>query len=83
MARCIGYRGSQVLQIVTIATDDGQQSPSYAMIANALGFNSVADVCNVVRRLEKRGLLARCDTGARHDRGWHEPVIVCRFPLDA
>lgn len=71
----LGFRGRQVLHIVTLAMAAGQRSPSYANIADALGMNSIADVCNVVRRLERRGLLARSDTGSRHRRGWHQSVI--------
>ena len=73
--RQLGFRGKQVLEIVTLAITTNQRPPSYAMIANALGMNSIADVCNVVRRLERRGHLARCDTGTRMRRGWHMPVI--------
>lgn len=72
----LGYRGQQVLEYVTATIEQGQRSPSYAMIADQLGMNSIADVCNVVRRLERRGFLQRADTGTRHRRGWHQPVIV-------
>lgn len=75
MAKALGYRGSQVMLIVNTATAANQRPPSYAMIASALGMGSIADVCNVVRRLERRGLLARADTGSRHRRGWHQSVI--------
>lgn len=73
--RQLGYRGQQVLLIVTDAVNRGQRPPSYAMIANALSMN-VTDVCNVVRRLERRGLVTRADTGSRHRMGWHRPVII-------
>jgi len=73
--RQLGYRGQQVLLIVTQTIAAGQRPPSYAMIADALGMNSIADVCHVVRRLERRGLLRRQDTGSRHRQGWHGPVI--------
>lgn len=71
----LGYRGRQVLALVTAAAEQGQRPPSYAMIAELLGMGSKVDVCLVVRRLEKRGLLLRADTGTRHRRGWHQPVI--------
>lgn len=74
--RQIGFRGQQVLRVVTVAIEAGQRPPSYAMIAHTLGMNSTADVCHVVRRLERRGLIHRRDTGSRHQQGWHEPVIL-------
>ena len=79
-ARQLGYRGQQVIAFVNGHTDQGRRPPSYSMIAIALGMNSIADVCNVVRRLERRGLLQRGDTGTRHRRGWHLPVIVANAP---
>ena len=72
----LGYRGQQVLEYVSTAIEQGERPPSYAMIADRLGMNSIADVCNVVRRLERRGFLQRADTGSRHRQGWHQPVIV-------
>lgn len=74
--RHLGFRGQQVLALVNATIEPGSLPLSYAMIADRLGMSSVADVCNVVRRLEKRGLLRRCDTGTRHRQGWHQPVIV-------
>lgn len=72
----LGYRGQQVLALVSLSIKAGARPLSYRMIADQLGMNSIADVCNVVRRLEKRGLLKRCDTGTRHRQGWHQPVIA-------
>lgn len=72
---CLGYRGHQVLAFITAQIEQSARPPSYAMIADALGMNSVSDVCHVIRRLEKRGLLKRCDTGSRYRKGWHQPVI--------
>jgi SOS-response transcriptional repressor LexA len=72
----LGYRGQQVLAYVTAAIAQDQRPPSYAMIADQLGMNSTSDVCAVIRRLERRGFLQRADTGTRHRRGWHQPVIV-------
>jgi len=74
--RQLGYRGAQVLGYVQLVAVNDGRAPSYAQIADALGMGSIADVCNVVRRLEKRGLLRRTDTGSRHRRGWHQPVIL-------
>ncbi len=76
--RQLGYRGQQVLVFVSATIAAGHRPPSYAMIADALGMNSIADVCNVVRRLERRGLIVRADTGSRHRQGWHKPVITVR-----
>lgn len=75
MARGLGYRGEQVLGLVTAAKHSGQRPPSYAAIAAVLDISTVADVANIVRRLERRGYLTRRDTGTRHRAGWHEPVI--------
>lgn len=74
--RMLGFRGQQVLEYVETEIAAGRRPPSYAQIADALGMNSTADVCNVVRRLEQRGYLKRSDIGARHRRGWHRPVLV-------
>jgi DNA-binding MarR family transcriptional regulator len=71
----LGYRGQQVLALIRTASERGERPPSYTMIADQLGMSCAADVCNVVRRLEKRGLIKRSDTGSRHRRGWHHPVV--------
>ena len=76
----LGYRGQQVLAVVLRAIEQGQRPPSYAMIANELGMGSVSDVRAVVCRLERRGYLKRADTGSRHRKGWHQPVIVATTP---
>jgi len=70
--RMLGFRSRQVLDYVQSC----DRPPSYAMIADALGMGSTSDVCSVVRRLERRGYLRRCDTGTRHRQGWHSPVLV-------
>lgn len=75
MGVCLGYRGQQVLALVQTAAERGERPPSYAMIADKLGMSCAADVCNVIRRLEKRGLLKRYDTGSRYRRGWHQSVV--------
>jgi len=72
----IGYRGQQVLDYVIAASAANRRPPSYTEIADALGMGSVANVAHVVRRLERRGLLRRADTGSRYRKGWHKPVIV-------
>jgi SOS-response transcriptional repressor LexA len=61
--RELGYRGFQVLAYVreTIASEG--MAPSYAMIANELGLPDRTDVCRIVRRLEKRGVLSRVGHG--------------------
>lgn len=71
----MGYRGVQVLAYITACTNQQQRPPSYAMIADHCGFNSIDAVCHVVRRLERRGYLTRSDTGSRHRKGWRCPVI--------
>ena len=53
------------------------EAPSYRAIADALDM-SVPDVCNVVRRLERRGLLKRRAVGARKNQGWHKSVVELR-----
>lgn len=75
MGIILGYRGQQVLALVQLASERGERAPSYAMIAEVLGINSVSDVSHIVRRLENRGLLKRHDTGSRYRRGWHSPVV--------
>jgi len=72
---CLGFRGQQVLTLIRVEIERSGRPPSYAMIATELGFRSVSDVSHVVRRLEKRGLLRRSDTGTRYRRGWHVPVV--------
>lgn len=71
----LGYRGQQVLEYVSTTVERRGHAPSYADIANHLDM-TVSDVCNVVRRLEHRGVLKRRTVGVRKNRGWHAPVIV-------
>lgn len=75
MTIILGYRGQQVLELVQLASARGERAPSYATIAEKLGLNSNSDVAHIVRRLEKRGLLKRSDTGSRYRQGWHNPVV--------
>lgn len=64
--RELGYRGHQVLAFVrtTIATHG--QAPSYRMICEELGISTKGEVCTIVDRLEKRGLLRRVGAGRVH-----------------
>lgn len=72
---CLGYRGRQVLAYIQVEVERTGRPPSYAMIATELGISTISDVSHIVRRLEKRGLLKRSDTGSRYRRGWHVPVV--------
>lgn len=74
-SRTLGYRGQQVLGYVSAAIERSGSPPSYAMIAEALDMTK-PDVCNVIRRLERRGFLHRQAVRVRRNRGWHRPVIV-------
>lgn len=62
-SRVLGFRGEQVLAYVRAVIADEGTAPSYSMIRDELGFNCRADVCKVVKRLEKRGLLRRAGRG--------------------
>lgn len=53
--RVLGFRQFQVLQFVRSYHREHGIAPSYRIIRDELDFSSTADVCNVVRRLEKRG----------------------------
>lgn len=59
----LGYRAFQVLAYVeqTIASEG--RAPSYGMIANELGLRGRNDVCRIVKRLEKRGVVSRVGAG--------------------
>ena len=61
--RELGFRGRQVLEFVRITIASEGRAPSYAMIADTLGFTDRADVCRVVQRLEQRGLISRAGAG--------------------
>lgn len=74
--RALGFRGFQVLAYVQDQIEHAGRAPTYAMIRDALGMTCKADVCNVVRRLERRGLLSRVSNGkVRRSTGWYNPVI--------
>lgn len=53
--RVLGFRQYQVIQFVRSYHREHGIAPSYTIIRDELDFSSTADVCNVVRRLEKRG----------------------------
>lgn len=59
----LGYRGTQVLIYIRRYKRRAGDVPSYGEIRDALGFNDRADVCRVVERLERRGLLRRSGSG--------------------
>ena len=61
--RVLGYRSVQVLEFVRLTIERDGIAPSYRMIMDELGISSRAKVCDVVKRLEKRGLLSRVGTG--------------------
>lgn len=57
--RGLGYRAVQVLEFVRLTIESDGQAPSYDMIRDELGISSKAKVSDIVRRLERRGLLKR------------------------
>lgn len=61
--RCLGYRSAQVLDYVRRTVADEGRAPSYSMIADELGIATKGEVCKLVQRLERRGLLARAGSG--------------------
>lgn len=61
--RALGYRSVQVLGYVRQTIEREGQVPSYGMIANELGIRDRAKVCEIVDRLERRGLLHRAGKG--------------------
>lgn len=61
--RGLGFRGLQVLAFVRRIIAETGTAPSYTEISKALNFADRADVCRVVARLEKRGLLHRAGHG--------------------
>jgi len=74
--RVLGYRSVQVLAYVHDSIAANGQAPSYAMIRDQLGISSKAKVCEIVQRLERRGLLSRAGQGrVRMFGGWRAPVI--------
>lgn len=61
--RELGYRGVQVLAYVRTSIAEQGRAPSYEMICDKLGISTRAKVCEVVKRLEKRGLISRVGSG--------------------
>lgn len=61
--RALGYRAVQVLGYVRETIAEQGQAPSYRMIADELGVGSRGKVCEIVKRLERRGLLSRAGSG--------------------
>ena len=74
MPQPLGYRGAQVLDLLKHSLDKRGVVPSYSEIARDLDM-SASDVCNVMRRLERRGYVERRTVGQRKKRGWHGPVV--------
>lgn len=61
--RILGYRSEQVLKYVRFVIERDGIAPSYEMIADELGISGRHKVSDIVKRLEKRGLLRRVGTG--------------------
>lgn len=61
--RALGYRGVQVLEFVRRTVAEEGTVPSYSMICDELGISNKGKVCEIVGRLEKRGLLHRAGHG--------------------
>lgn len=61
--RYLGFRGRQVLAFVRKHITENGRAPSYGEIRRELRFANTADVCRVVQRLERRGLLHRVGRG--------------------
>lgn len=61
--RVLGYRQSQVLRYVRQTIAEDGRAPSYGMIREELGIRSRGKVCEIVDRLERRGLLRRAGRG--------------------
>ena len=61
--RVLGYRGEQVLRYVRQTIAEEGRAPSYGMICDELGIRDRGKVCEVVQRLERRGLLRRTGSG--------------------
>lgn len=61
--RALGYRAVQVLGYVRSTIAEEGQAPSYSMIRDQLGIGTKGEVCEIVERLERRGLLRRVGHG--------------------
>lgn len=61
--RVLGYRSVQVLEYVRTSIAQDGQAPTYEMICDKLQINGRHKVCEIVKRLERRGLLSRVGRG--------------------
>lgn len=61
--RVLGYRSSQVLAFVHAQLQTEGIAPSYGMICDELGINGRHKVNDIIKRLERRGLLSRVGSG--------------------
>lgn len=61
--RVLGYRMFQVNEYVQVIIASDGIAPSYDMICDALGISNRSKVADIIKRLEKRGLLSRVGTG--------------------
>lgn len=74
--RVLGYRASQVLEFVRTTIARTGRAPSYGMICEALGISTKGEVSDIVKGLERRGLLTRVGAGrVRRGRQWNAPVL--------
>jgi SOS-response transcriptional repressor LexA len=55
----LGYRETQVLGVIEENVRDEGRAPSYRMIRDELGIATAGEVCRIVKRLERRGILRR------------------------
>lgn len=61
--RQLGYRAYQVKNYVEAVIAEDGIAPSYKMIANELGIATKGEVCKIVSRLERRGMMSRVGSG--------------------
>lgn len=57
--RVLGYRETQILAIIRSDLEQRGRVRSYAAIARHLGMKHRSHVCDVIGRLERRGLIER------------------------
>lgn len=75
--RALGFRAVQVLAFVRVTIEQRGFAPSYGEIRDALGFNDKCDVRDVVKRLERRGLMSRAGAGrVRPDRPLQKQPVL-------
>jgi predicted transcriptional regulator of viral defense system len=63
--RILGYRETQVFKLVLADLAERGVVRSYDAIAAALGMRHKSHVCDVIGRLERRGLIQRTGSGSR------------------